>query len=87
MAIHGMTGGPAFAVFTLGVLVPVANSRGVVVGFFIGTGKQVYYRTSTGVYATTTLMQACCIIQCHVISVCAGISLVQSLKALHLKWS
>lgn len=38
LAVNGMLTGPTLAVFTLGVLVPVANYLGAIIGFFAGTG-------------------------------------------------
>lgn len=38
ITISGMLTGPSQAVFTLGILVPVANNLGVVIGFLMGLG-------------------------------------------------
>ena len=42
LEIFGIAAAPLMALFTLGVLVPIANRKGIILGFFLTVGKLNY---------------------------------------------
>ena len=39
MTFSGIFNGPALAAFTIGIYVPIANHKGTIIGFLIGSCK------------------------------------------------
>ena len=39
ITVGGVFGGASFAVYTMGILLPITNHKGALIGSLIGTGK------------------------------------------------